>query len=180
MYLHAFSCEAGLASYAFLLRKLLRENPVPYFPDRWLEYWKSWYFVPKIFRTCWILWCLGYEVIVLSWLPTSWPFSWWAWLLVGVILMMLVTCATRAALGAVGVIAEDRPVRWKLYCFLFSPLRLVRLPGKLYQVDGPCALCVGRCLQLLLGLSIRRSAPTSKEGKQEGWFSIFPVFNLAK
>ena len=50
--------------------------------------------------------------------------------------MMLVTCATRAALGAVGVIAEDRPVRWhisRLYC----PYCLcARLP-----VSGRVTLC---------------------------------------
>ena len=50
-------------------------------------------------------------MIELSGPDSSWPYSWMAWLLVGVVLMVVVTCATRAALGAVGVIAEERPVR---------------------------------------------------------------------
>ena len=53
----------------------------------------------------------GFDVVVLSGSSIAWPVSWWAWLVVGVVLLMFVTCATRAALGAAGFIAEERPVR---------------------------------------------------------------------
>ena len=55
---------------------------------------------------------IGYEVIVLSGIRNTWPVSWWYWLVVGVILLMLIICATRAALGAAGIIAEERPIRY--------------------------------------------------------------------
>ena len=48
----------------------------------------------------------GYEVIVLN-SKTDWVVPWWTWLILGVFILMILTCATNALLKAIGVITED-------------------------------------------------------------------------
>ena len=50
-------------------------------------------------------------VLVLSAGGGDWSAPWWTWLVVGVVVLMLVTCCTRAVLRAAGVITEDRTVK---------------------------------------------------------------------
>ena len=50
-------------------------------------------------------------MIVLSVGGGDWSAPWWTWLVVGVVVLMLVTCCTRAVLRAAGVITEDRTVK---------------------------------------------------------------------
>jgi hypothetical protein len=51
-------------------------------------------------------------MIVLSEASPEWTVPWWAWLVVGVVLLMLLVCLVRWALGAAGVETEDRSVRY--------------------------------------------------------------------
>ena len=50
-------------------------------------------------------------MIVLTAGAAAWTVPWWTWLAVGVVVLMLVTCCTRALLRAAGIITEDRTVK---------------------------------------------------------------------
>ena len=50
----------------------------------------------------------GYEVIVLDNITNDWTFPWWLWLILGVLILILLTCVASAVLRAIGVITDDR------------------------------------------------------------------------
>ena len=67
----------------------------------------------------------GYEVIVLDNIAKDWTFPWWLWLILGVLILILLTCVASALLRAIGIITDDRDQhKWVLnlikskYCVL--------------------------------------------------------------
>ena len=53
----------------------------------------------------------GQNMIFLAPALLDWSIPWWTWLVVGVVVLMLVTCCTIAVLRSAGVITDDRTVK---------------------------------------------------------------------
>ena len=62
----------------------------------------------------------GYEVIVLE-PKTDWIAPWWTWLILGVFILMVLTCITKAFLKAIGVITEDREAKYDKLQYIVVP-----------------------------------------------------------
>ena len=49
----------------------------------------------------------GYDVIVLDTADDGWVYPWWCWLVLGVFILILLTCVANAVLRAAGIIKDD-------------------------------------------------------------------------